>query len=357
MGNNTALQVHTGSPDESKSLAVSRGPVAMLRPIAAPAEVLKAQEETRELVAKTLQQGRDYGVIPGTEKPTMLKPGAERVALSFGCYYGDPEIIEREIDHDRAVAWVKRKAKWEGRGAERRKVGEEETHGTSLGLYRYVVRVPVIARESGAVVGFGIGSCSTMESKYIDRPRDSENTALKMAHKRALVSACLVTFGLSDQFTQDVEDMPHVAGDGTDGAGSVATPPAVCPKCKGAMWDNRATKKTPKAPDYKCKDKACDGAYWPGQWPPPPPPELASDEQKTKIAELLNTADINDAERDKIAKASGNPEKPLKAKRADEIIAHLTKLVPPPPSPELGEMPGELALNAPTTAPTSASTK
>ena len=29
------------------------------------------------------------------------------------------------------------------------------------------------------------------------------------------------------------------------------------------MWDNRVGKKNPKAPDYKCKDKGCDGVLWP----------------------------------------------------------------------------------------------
>lgn len=36
-----------------------------------------------------------------------------------------------------------------------------------------------------------------------------------------------------------------------------------CPKCGGAMWDNRATKTNPKAPDYKCRDRTCDGVIWP----------------------------------------------------------------------------------------------
>lgn len=35
-----------------------------------------------------------------------------------------------------------------------------------------------------------------------------------------------------------------------------------CPKCNSAMWDNRTTKRNPKAPDYKCKNKDCDGAIW-----------------------------------------------------------------------------------------------
>jgi hypothetical protein len=40
-----------------------------------------------------------------------------------------------------------------------------------------------------------------------------------------------------------------------------ATP--TCPKCGGAMWDNRASKRNPRAPDFKCRDKSCDGAIWP----------------------------------------------------------------------------------------------
>ena len=36
-----------------------------------------------------------------------------------------------------------------------------------------------------------------------------------------------------------------------------------CPKCTGEMWDNRASKRNPRAPDFKCKDKSCDGVVWP----------------------------------------------------------------------------------------------
>ncbi|HWJ23054.1 MAG TPA: Rad52/Rad22 family DNA repair protein [Gemmatimonadaceae bacterium] len=36
-----------------------------------------------------------------------------------------------------------------------------------------------------------------------------------------------------------------------------------CPKCGGKMWDNRATKRNPKAPDFKCRDRSCDGVIWP----------------------------------------------------------------------------------------------
>ena len=36
-----------------------------------------------------------------------------------------------------------------------------------------------------------------------------------------------------------------------------------CPKCGGEMWDNREGKRNPKAPDFKCKDRGCDGVIWP----------------------------------------------------------------------------------------------
>ena len=42
-----------------------------------------------------------------------------------------------------------------------------------------------------------------------------------------------------------------------------ATAAPNCPKCQGPMWDNRTGKRNPKAPDFKCKDRECDGVIWP----------------------------------------------------------------------------------------------
>lgn len=38
-----------------------------------------------------------------------------------------------------------------------------------------------------------------------------------------------------------------------------------CPKCGGRMWDNRLSKRNPKAPDYKCRSRSCDGVIWPAK--------------------------------------------------------------------------------------------
>ena len=43
-----------------------------------------------------------------------------------------------------------------------------------------------------------------------------------------------------------------------------------CPKCNGEMWDNRESKKNPRAPDYKCKSAGCEGVIWPPRDPDAP---------------------------------------------------------------------------------------
>lgn len=79
----------------------------------------------------------------------------------------------------------------------------------TTGFYRYRMSCVLIHRETGAVVGIGVGSCSSIESKYASRPNDLENTILKMAKKRCFVDAVLTAYALSDRFTQDLDDMPR----------------------------------------------------------------------------------------------------------------------------------------------------
>jgi hypothetical protein len=47
-----------------------------------------------------------------------------------------------------------------------------------------------------------------------------------------------------------------------------------CPTCSGLMWDNREKKTNPKAPDFKCRDKNCQGVIWKyGEKPRGPVPQ------------------------------------------------------------------------------------
>lgn len=255
-------------PSANGSTAVATRPaLGLLKPVAPPAQIIAQQNEMRAFIKEVLEEGRDYGLIPGVDKPSLLQPGAQRINVGFGVipHY---TTIEVERDHDRVVEWSKRKKiyenkQWTG--------GWSIESGTSIGVYRYVVRCELVHRETGIVVGESLGACSTLEAKYIDRPRESENTCLKMAQKRAFVGATLTCYGLSDEFTQDVEDT-GVSGGGDDPNGPPKVQAPMCPKHNVPMRDVRATKKNPKAPDWKCTrkdgDTYCEEVKWPGQWPP-----------------------------------------------------------------------------------------
>lgn len=65
-----------------------------------------------------------------------------------------------------------------------------------------------------------------------------------------------------------------------------------CPKCGGRMWDNRADKRNPRAPDFKCRNRGCDGVLWPDQhWTAilaTEPPRLAA------VSDTADTTTEND---------------------------------------------------------------
>ena len=147
----------------------------------------------KALVQTSLKEGMDYGVIPGTgKKPTLLQPGAEKIALMLGI----------TLRHDVTTSQLQ-------------------------GGHREVTVVShAILRKTGEEVGDGVGLCSTMESKYRYRKdwdhkvngkpgvienrdvADVYNTVMKMAEKRADIDCVKRVASASEFFTQDVEDMP-----------------------------------------------------------------------------------------------------------------------------------------------------
>jgi len=48
-------------------------------------------------------------------------------------------------------------------------------------------------------------------------------------------------------------------------SGPLALDEPSCPKCGGRMWDNRLSKRNPRAPDFKCRNRSCDGVIWPAK--------------------------------------------------------------------------------------------
>lgn len=140
------------------------------------ANELQAIANFQGMVQKQLQSGQDFGVVPGTQKPTLLKPGAEKIQILMGVT-SEYNVIDKVEDYKE-------------------------------GYFDYTVKC--VLYKEGLKLTEGLGSANTKESKYISRDGFSmKNTVLKMAKKRAQVDATLTIASLSNVFTQDIEDMQN----------------------------------------------------------------------------------------------------------------------------------------------------
>ena len=67
----------------------------------------------------------------------------------------------------------------------------------------------------------------------------------------------------SESATTRVIELADAGGELPAVTGPLASDEPTCPKCGGRMWDNRLSKRNPKAPDFKCRNRSCDGVIWP----------------------------------------------------------------------------------------------
>ena len=145
---------------------------------AKPLSVEEAKSFNTEMdrfIDECLVSGVDYGVIPHCQKPSLLKSGAEKIAIFLGIIFRT-EVVSRLEDF-------------------------------STGQFAYECKVYGIDVD-GIVRGEGVATANSKESKYIKSSGYSvQNVVLKMCKKRALVDCILNIGGLSSRFTQDVEDM------------------------------------------------------------------------------------------------------------------------------------------------------
>jgi hypothetical protein len=138
------------------------------------AQTMQKITQFQKVIQQTLRQNHDYGVVPGTDKPILLKPGAEKILMMMGLQ-SEFEIVDSTRDFEN-------------------------------GFFQYQVRCKLF--KGDMLITEGLGSCNTKERKYAKQdPFSIDNTVLKMAKKRALVDAALLVASLSDVFTQDLEDM------------------------------------------------------------------------------------------------------------------------------------------------------
>lgn len=130
------------------------------------------QDFVREMMVPNV----DYGIIQGCKKPSLLKPGAEKLCDIFG-FSKQLEILNRTED-------------W------------------NTGFFHYEIKIILVNKKTGLVEAEGIGCCNSREKKFKNQDSFSIiNTLLKMAKKRALVDAVLSATRSSGIFTQDMEDL------------------------------------------------------------------------------------------------------------------------------------------------------
>ena len=264
----------------------------------------------QQVYKNIMQPDVHYGVIPGTPKPSLWKPGAEVVLMALNAAATFPaERVFRVLDKD---------------------------------FVMYEITAAIKSNGSQEIIAEGIGLCSSREEKYAYRkgavvcpecgqaaiikgqeqygggwlcykkkggcgkkwtapdafdPKQAEkqpnpniweqaNTILKMAEKRALVAAVL-NLGASDIFTQDIEDFVEVPNQaGWNGSGSKEAAQAVAAEklrqsgliCKVCGFpENMHDPEGPcELPDNRTVEQVLD-VEPPGGWQGAPSPIRAGD--------------------------------------------------------------------------------
>ena len=145
--------------------------------------------------AVTLNRDIDFGMIPKTKKPSLFKSGAEKVIAAYGLL--QHYTIESKIEQ------INRVVRDDGRI-------EDDS------FFMYVIRCDLVRVGNDGheyVFTSGIGSANTREKRNgFNGAFDSANSTIKMAQKRAMVSAAVNIGALSSMFTMDIEDSDFVNG-------------------------------------------------------------------------------------------------------------------------------------------------
>lgn len=134
-------------------------------------EETKRRALISDFISKHMSKGVDYGEAYAGSKPTLLKPGAEKILMLFH--------IQAEFCKD-ADTW--------------------EMLGSPAGTLTMLCK---LYDNHGRKVGEGRGACTMAEKQ------NKANTAIKICEKRAQVDAVLRVFSLSDIYDQDLEESEY----------------------------------------------------------------------------------------------------------------------------------------------------
>lgn len=229
-------------------------------------QLVQLEEFKRDIMV----EGVDYGTIPGTPKPTLLKPGAEKLTLVFGLapaftvsnriedwergffhYETKCELVSKRTGEIVASAHGSANSKeprYRWRKAERvcpecNKAaiikGKAEYGGGWICFDKKGGCKAKFADNDRAITGQVVGNIENPE------PYELVNTLLKMAEKRSLVAAALIATGGSGIWTMDIEDMPSVSGEVIDVTPAQAAPAARQPSPANARPNAQPTAARP----------------------------------------------------------------------------------------------------------------
>lgn len=194
-----------------------------------------------QFIKSQLRTDIDYGVITGTKKETLYKPGAEKLAKLFNLTK-KIELVDKEINRHENFA-----------------------------IFTY--RATVFHGPSGMEISQCEGSCNSQEKKYKERRNytgkgkeyvmeetpicDILNTLMKMAQKRAFVGAVIEATGASDFYTQDIDDPEDAKANG------ISTPPTQNAKVNVKV---RSAKAEPTVKACGCGNQMMISKYNPSEW-------------------------------------------------------------------------------------------
>jgi hypothetical protein len=133
----TTMQDTHGNAALTRIEPAPAAPYEGLRMVVAPAEAKRRLQELQAFVKESMEEDVDYGIIPGTEKRSLYQPGAQKLAELYGLTHRF-EIVEAVKDWER-------------------------------GFFYFEYRCVLVSRRDGGLVGEGIGSCNSRESKYAGR--------------------------------------------------------------------------------------------------------------------------------------------------------------------------------------------
>jgi hypothetical protein len=221
---------------EDQTIVVQESP-NYLMPVMTMQAVIQRRAAVVEFTKSAMKRGVDFGVIPGTgDKPTLLKPGAEKLCTLFGLSprFAITNKIEdwngRDYDDEPMFYYTYKCGLWYQDHLVAEAEGSCNSHEKKYRYRQGERKCPTCGKAAiikgkaeygGGWLCFGKkGGCgakfpdgdTAIESQQVGQvlnpdTADQVNTIQKMAQKRALIAATLLAVNASEFFTQDLDDM------------------------------------------------------------------------------------------------------------------------------------------------------